>query len=71
MAEERKIQKKKSKASETCKCKVCKKIKDKRQFYTGSEYCKACIKSIATNDDKEIYQEGVEKVMEMINKPFV
>ena len=71
MAEERKIQKKKSKASETCKCKVCKKTKDKRQFYTGSEYCKACIKSIATNDDKEIYQEGVEKVMEMLNKPFV
>ena len=71
MAEERKIQKKKSKASETCKCKVCKKIKDKRQFYTGSEYCKACIKSIATNNDKEIYQEGVEKVMEMLDKPFV
>ena len=71
MAEERKIQKKKSKASETCKCKVCKKIKDKRQFYTGSEYCKTCIKSIATNNDKEIYQEGVEKVMEMLNKPFV
>ena len=69
--ETRKIQKKKSKASETCKCKVCKKVKDKRQFYTGSEYCKACIKSIATNNDKEIYQEGVEKVMEMLDKPFV
>lgn len=67
----KKIQKKKRKGANDCKCKICQKIKNKKNFYTGYEYCKSCIKAIITNDEKEVVVEGVSRAMELLDKPFV
>ena len=54
------------------KCINCRKIKESSQYYKGTTICKSCIKTLATDKTtKNITQDGVEKVMEIMNKPFV
>ena len=72
MAEERKIQKKKkSTAKEQCKCKICGDSKAKANFYLGLPYCKKCMKSVITDNNGDVTEEGFSKALQMLNKPFV
>ena len=72
MAEERKIQKKKkSTAKEQCKCKICGDSKAKANFYLGLPYCKKCMKSVITDNNGDVTEEGFSKALQMLDKPFV
>ena len=72
MAEERKIQKKKkSTAKESIKCKICGDSKAKTNFHLGLPYCKKCMKSVITDNNGDVTEEGFSKALQMLDKPFV